>query len=224
MISVIIRTRNEAAWIDRCLTAVAAQSYHDFEIVLVDHASTDGTRTIGERFGCRIVAIGEGEFSYGRAINEGIRAARGDYLAIVSGHCVPLNDQWLQCLRAAFVDDRVAGVYGRQEPLPDSDPVDKRDLWTAFGIERRVQSKDIFFHNANSMIRRDVWERFPFDEHLAGVEDRDWAKRVLSWGYRIVYEPSATVYHYHGIHHGQDASRAERVVRVIELIQNPLRR
>lgn len=224
MISVIIRTRNEAAWISRCLSAVTAQSYHAFEIIVVDNASTDATRDILKRFDCQVVEIGEREFTYGRALNAGISASCGEYLAILSGHCVPLNDQWLQCLRASFDDSRVAGVYGRQEPLPDTDPVDKRDLWTSFGIERRLQRKEIFFHNANSMVRRDVWERFPFDEEIAGVEDRDWAKKVLSWGHRIVYEPSASVYHYHGIHHGQDARRAERVVRVIELIQSTQRR
>jgi len=224
VISVIVRTKNESAWIGRCLSAVAAQNHHAFEIIVVDNASTDGTLDIASRFDCRVVEIAEHDFSFGRALNAGIRASRGEYLALLSGHCIPLNDQWLQCLRASFDDARVAGVYGRQEPLPDTDPVDKRDLWISFGIERRVQRKEIFFHNANSMIRRDLWERFPFDEELAGVEDRDWAKQVLSWGYRIVYEPSASVYHHHGIHHSQDPRRAERVVRVIELIHNTPRR
>ena len=68
------------------------------------------------------------------------------------------------------------------------------------------------------MIRRDLWEALPFDETIAGVEDRDWAKRVLGRGYRVVYEPAASVYHFHGINHGRDQARAARVARVIELI------
>jgi hypothetical protein len=43
---------------------------------------------------------------------------------------------------------------------------------------------------------------------------------VLELGHKVVYEPSASVYHFHGINHGRDAARAARVVRVIELIRD----
>lgn len=218
MISLVIRTKNEAGWIERCLTAIALQDVPDREVVLVDNESTDDTRTLARRFKCRIVTISAGEFTYGRAINLGIARARGDLVAILSGHCVPTHDRWLSALSAHFDDPAVAGVYGRQIPLPDSHPFDKRDLWTTFGVERRVQRKDYMFHNANSMIRRSVWMAVPFDEEISGVEDRDWARKVLARGYQIVYEPLASVYHHHGIHQGLDPDRAERVVRVIQMI------
>ena len=218
MISIVVRTKNESHWIERCLAAVALQDVPDWEVVLVDNASTDGTPRLARRFGCRIVNITTQAFSYGRAINMGIRLAHGELIAILSGHCVPANDRWLSTLAAPFDDPTVAGVYGRQLPLPDSHPFDKRDLWTTFGLERRVQSKDYFFHNANSMIRRSVWTDVPFDEKINGVEDRDWARKVLARGHRIAYEPLASVYHHHGIHQGLDRDRAERVVRVIQMI------
>lgn len=218
MISIVIRTKNEEAWLERCLAAVALQDLPDWEVILVDNASTDDTRRIARRFGCRMLGISDRAFGYGRALNLGVARARGELVAILSGHCIPANDRWLSALSAHFDDPRVAGVYGRQLPLPDSHPFDKRDLWTTFGVERRVQRSDYFFHNANSMIRRADWERVRFDEHLSGVEDRDWARKVLARDQRIVYEPLAAVYHYHGIHQGLDPQRAERVVRVIQLI------
>ncbi len=220
MISVVIRTKNEERWLGRCLTAVSLQGYSPLELILVDNASKDGTVDIAKEFGCRVLSIDDEDFSFGGALNLGIEVAKGKFIAILSGHCIPMNEKWLACLSAAFVDERIAGVYGRQEPLPDSDPFDKRDLWTTFGLERRVQRKDFLFHNANSMIRRRVWEETPFSEEISGVEDRDWAKKVLGKGYTIVYEPSASVYHYHGIHQGRNLERAERVVRVIELMNN----
>jgi glycosyltransferase involved in cell wall biosynthesis len=218
MISIVIRTKNEAHWIERCLAAIALQDVRDREIILVDNASTDGTPALARRFGCRVVNISPRAFTYGRAINVGVRAARGELVAILSGHCVPVHDRWLSTLAAPLDDPSVAGVYGRQLPLPDSHPFDKRDLWTTFGVERRVQARDFFFHNANSMIRRSVWNQLPFDEAINGVEDRDWARKVLARGYRIAYEPLAAVYHHHGIHQGLDPDRAERVVRVIQRI------
>jgi glycosyltransferase involved in cell wall biosynthesis len=218
MISIVIRTKNEAGWIERCLAAVALQDLPEWEVILVDNASTDDTRRIARRFGCRIVSISDRAFGYGRAINRGVARARGDLVAILSGHCIPATDRWLSALAAHFDDPRIAGVYGRQLPLPDSHAFDKRDLWTTFGVERRVQRSDYFFHNANSMIRRDDWRRERFDETISGVEDRDWARKILGRGRRIVYEPLAAVYHYHGIHQGLDPQRAERVVKVIQLI------
>lgn len=218
MISLVIRTRNEASWIEQCLSAIALQDVGDREIVLVDNASTDATRRIARRFGCRIVGISNSRFGYGRALNLGIRHARGELVAILSGHCVPAHDRWLSALSAHFDDPNVAGVYGRQLPFPDSHAFDKRDLWTTFGVERRVQRSDYFFHNANSMIRRSTWRDLPFDEAINGVEDRDWARKVLARGRSIVYEPLAAVFHHHGIHQGLDPQRAERVVRVIQMI------
>ena len=220
MISVVVRTRNERQWIGRCLSALKHQDCGEVEILVVDNESTDGTLDVVRKFECRLLTITAGEFSHGRSINLGIAEAKGEFVAIVSGHCIPVNSHWLRRLRLAFADPAVAGVYGRQEPLPDSSDFDKRDLWTAFGLDRRVQYRDNFFHNANSMIRRNVWQTLPFNETLSGVEDRDWAKRALARGHRVVYEPAAGVYHFHGINHGRDQARATRVARVIELINN----
>ena len=80
---------------------------------------------------------------------------------------MPKDTDWLTRLLDNFKDDpKLAGVYGRQLPVSFTDPVDKRDLLIVFGQDRRVQVKDYFFHNASSMLRRDVWDAFPFDEEV----------------------------------------------------------
>ena len=101
---------------------------------------------------------------------------------------------------------------------PFSDPHDKRDLLTVFGLDRKEQKRDPFFHNANSAIARSTWEKFPFDEQVKNLEDRVWGQEVIDAGRTIVYEPSASVYHWHGIHQGLDQKRAQGVVRVMESI------
>ena len=218
MISVVIRAKNEAGWIRRCLTSVSLQDASPMEVILVDNDSTDDTVNIAQSFGVKILRLPDGEFSFGRALNIGFSKAQGDLMVSLSAHCVPLSNRWLDCLAMNFSAPSVAAVYGRQEPLPDSEDFDKRDLWTTFGVERKIQRRDFFFHNANSAVRRSVWERVPFDESLSGVEDRDWAKKILALGHQIVYEPLASVAHHHGIHQGRNLERCKRVVRVIELI------
>lgn len=218
-IAVVIRTKNEAAWLPKTLPMVLNQTLPPKEIVIVDNDSTDETRAIAERFGIPVIPISDKEFTFGRALNRGIAETDSAWFVSLSAHCVPVDTRWLEALGRHCGDPFVAGVYGRQEPMADSTDFDKRDLWTTFGVEPRLQrGQDYFFHNANALIRREVWARIPFDESLNGVEDRDWAKKALADGYVIQYEPGASVYHKHGIHQGRNEARAKRVVKVIELI------
>ena len=216
-VSIVIRTKNESFWLPKLLFAIENQSYDNIEVIVVDNESEDDSVKIAESFGCRIVNITQTEFTYGRSLNMGIEVATGEYIVLISGHCVPVDDMWITNLVKSFLNnENVVGVYGKQIPLPDSSDFDKRDLWTTFGNERKVQTKDFFFHNANSIIRKDIWDRYPFDEVTKGVEDRLWAKEMISKGYTIVYEPAAVVYHQHGIHQGRCDNRAKRVVNVIK--------
>ena len=78
--------------------------------------------------------------------------------------------------------------------------VDKRDLLTIFGLDKKIQLKDTFFHNANSAFRREIWKKIPFNEKITNIEDRLWGEKVISNGLKIIYEPAASVYHFHGVH------------------------
>lgn len=215
--SIIIRTKNEERWIGACLKSVYEQDYPNFDVVLVDNASND--RTVDKARAYPVTLVNLDQFKPGHAINEGIRHADGEILVCLSGHCIPKGKQWLRNLVAALEDESVAGVYGRQEPLSFSSALDKRDLYLTFGLDRIVQVKDSFFHNANSAFTRRVWERFPFDEQVTNIEDRVWGRAVIDGGLKIIYEPEASVYHFHGIHQDQNPERAQKIVRILEEVE-----
>ncbi len=218
--SIIIRTKNEEKWIRRCLFAVSNQDSNNFEIIVVDNGSTDNTLEIVKQFNVKIVHYNENKYFPGKALNFGFNNSIGEYIVFLSGHCIPLNDKWLERLLVCFKeDDSIAAVYGRQEPLPDSNLFDKRDLWNIFGKEKRLQEEDYFFHNANSIIKREILSQIPFDENLPSIEDQAWAQKIISLGYKIFYEPHASVYHYHGVNQGYNEVRAEKQVEVIELLK-----
>jgi GT2 family glycosyltransferase len=217
-ISIIIRTKNEEKWINSCLRSVFDQDYDNFEVVLVDDHSDDKTLEIASAYPIKLVHYDQ-PFFPGLSLNVGIQASKGEYIVCLSGHCVPVDSNWIKNLVRNFNDPETAAVYGRQEPLPYSSDTDKRDLWTIFGLDKKVQKKDSFFHNANSMVRRDIWNAIPFDEKTTNIEDRIWAKTVIEKGYQIVYEPKASVYHWHGIHQDGNKERLRNVVKIVESLE-----
>ncbi len=217
LISIIIRTRNEERWIGQCLREVFAQEYPNKEVIIVDNESADKTLEKAKQFPVAKILTCR-DYLPGKALNMGIREAKGSSIVCLSGHCIPVNTRWLSELLKNFNDEKVAGVYGRQEPMSFTSNLDKRDLALIFGLDRKVQTKDSFFHNANSMIRRRIWEETPFDEQVTNIEDRVWAQKVLQKGYCLVYEPQARVYHYHGIHQDADPQRCTNVVRIMEAL------
>ncbi len=222
LISIIVRTKNEERWIAHCLKMVYQQKFKDFEVILVDNDSTDHTVSVAERFDLKAV-VSIREFKPGNALNEGIKRSNGKYIVCLSAHCVPKSQEWLSSLLINFEKyPMIAGVYGRQLPVSFTEAIDKRDLITVFGEDFRLQIKDCFFHNANSMIRRDVWERFPFDESVSNIEDRVWGKQVIAAGYKLAYDPEAAVYHHHGLHQGNTPVRAKGVVSIIEQLDTDL--
>ena len=216
MISIIIRTKNEEKWIVKTIRQIKKQTYRDFEIILVDNNSNDKTveKAKNEYPPIKLVMIDD--FLPGLAINKGIAESKGEFISILSAHCIPVNDTWLETLHNNFNSKKVAGVYGRQIPMKFTSSADKRDLLVTFGLDKRVQVKDSFFHNANSMIRRDIWDKIPFDNHATNIEDRIWGKKIIEAGYHIIYEPEAEVYHHHGIHQENNEERLKNVVKIMD--------
>ncbi len=219
-VSIIIRTKNEEKWISHCLKKIFSQTYKNIEIIIVDNYSTDKTLQKIKNFPHKLIKIKK--FLPGRALNFGIQKASGSIIVCLSAHCIPGNNDWLKNLIKPLKKSSVGGVYGRQQPLSYSSISDKRDLITIFGLDKKMQIKDPFFHNANSAFKRSTWKKIPFDEKTTNIEDRIWGKRIISNSLRIIYEPLASVFHWHGVHQDQDPIRASNVVKIIENLDKNL--
>jgi len=103
LVSIIIRTKNEERWIAQALREVFNQDYENFEVIIVDNKSTDKTLEKARQF--KIVKfINCDKYLPGKALNMGIKAASGEYIVCLSGHCVPVNNSWLSNLVRNFKD------------------------------------------------------------------------------------------------------------------------
>lgn len=211
--SIIIRTKNEDKWLEDCINSIKQQDYKHWEIIVVDNYSTDKTLNICLKYNIKVVKIKS--FKPGKAINLGIKASTGNYIVILSAHCIPQTKNWLSNFIAKVNFKRIAAVYGRQIPIKTSSYQTKRDLKIVFGLDEKIQIKDPYFNNANSCIKKNIWLKFPFNDKLTNIEDRIWAKNILKKGWRILYTPNSCVYHYHGIHQDNDKTRLKQTVNIL---------
>ncbi|MCB1153611.1 methyltransferase domain-containing protein [bacterium] len=197
--AVVIRAKNEARMIGETLKRVFAQHFDDFEVIVVDSGSTDGTLDLVRATDAKLVEIKPEDFTYGRALNVGVAATNAPIVAFISAHAWPMDKDWLANLVAPFADDQVAAVTGKPLPHLDCNPFDRRGLLRRYGTDMLYLhvGSSITYSNADAAIRRSDWEAEPFDETLTYSEDIAWANARLAAGRRIVYQPYAAAYHSH---------------------------
>jgi glycosyltransferase involved in cell wall biosynthesis len=197
LVSIIIRCYNEREHIGRLLHGINEQTVDDVEIILVDSGSTDGTIEVAEQFDVdEIVYIDPENFSFGRALNYGCEAANGEYCVIASAHVYPKRDDWIERLLEKFEED-IALVYGKQRGN-NVTTFSENQIFEQWFPKQDIERQDHpFCNNANAAIRRELWEEYPYDERLTGLEDVDWAKRVQKDGYDISYASEAEIIHVH---------------------------
>lgn len=218
--SIVIRTLDEARYLDELLVAIEQQELGPFqvEVVVIDSGSTDGTLQIAERHGCVITHITREQFSFGRSLNMGCAVARGDILVLISGHCVPADRQWLRELCQPIATGQVDYSYGKQIGGPESHFSECRIFGKYFPEQSRIPQDGFFCNNANSAISRTAWERYRFDENVTGLEDMELAQRLHRDGGHIGYVAEACVHHHHSESWKQVQRRFEREALALQRI------
>jgi len=197
VLSIVIRCYNEQKSIGRLLTGIKQQTFKDVEIIVVDSGSTDATVSIARRFSVKVIQIRPEDFSFGYSLNVGCQAAQGDIIVIASAHVYPVYIDWLAKLIAPFDDPRIALVYGKQRGNEKTQFSEHQVFAKWFPEATDLDQGHPFCNNANAAIRKSLWRQYPYDESLTGLEDLDWAERVMQSGYKISYQAEALVVHVH---------------------------
>jgi rhamnosyltransferase len=220
LVSVVIRTLNEETYLRELLTAIHRQEQTDFsvEVVIVDSGSTDRTLEIAESFGARITTIQKSGFTFGRSLNLGCDFANGDIFVLISGHCIPVNNDWLANLIAPLMSGDAGYSYGRQRGR-NSTKYSERQLFDKyFPASSRLQTEEFFCNNANSAILKSVWEKYSFNEEVTGLEDMYLSKQYVADRGVIAYVAEAPVFHIHNESWSQTKRRYEREALALQVI------
>lgn len=198
-VSVVIPAYNAAWCVARAIDSVLAQGFRDFELIVVDDGSTDGTAAVLSRYGDALRVLSKMNGGLSSARNAGIRAARGRYVAFLDA-----DDWWL----ADKLERQVALMEARPELAFCSaaarieDPAGKSlGEWRCGGgpgtALEAIFTVNAFVAGSGSAVlaRRDALDQTGgFDEKLRSLEDIDMWMRLAAVGdYACIADPLAII-------------------------------
>lgn len=194
-VSVIIPTYNRADLVQEAVASVLAQSFRDFEVLVVDDGSTDGTEAALAPYASRLRLLRrESRGGVSAARNTGIKAARGEWLAFLDS-----DDLWLP--------DKLSRQLAYLARHPELNLCQTEETWVRGGVRvnpplshRKVGGR-IFFPSLERCLvspsavilhRRLFEEHGGFDEDLPAAEDYDlWLR--LAWRYEVGLLPEPLI-------------------------------
>lgn len=182
-VAAVVRTRNSAGSLPRCLASLREQSV-PVNIIAVDSGSTDDTLLVLDGSADQVVHMRQEDFSYGRSLNVGFEAAGAAQVVLVlSSHCELAGPLHLEKALRLHEDSSVAATCGSAVAADGRliQGVHRAWTWPEAGNPWWGLS------NHCATYRRDVFEKHRFDESIVASEDKHWARRVHEAGYSIAY-------------------------------------
>lgn len=216
-VSIVIPHRNRCAFLERLLQSIAAQRLPEgmtLEAVVVDNGSEDGSVETARRAGCRVLELGRNE-GVSRALNRGIEAAAGQWIALVNND-VELSPDWvaqlLEALSSPAAETANGLWFATGKTLNDQnrgfidgagDAICRGGASWRLGHDRADGPlfdavRQTYFPSATATVfRRDFFARIGGLEEsfFAYLEDIDLGLRAAIEDLPGLYVPSAVAYH-----------------------------
>lgn len=206
-ISVIVPIYNVEKFLPACVNSLLAQTFSDFELILVDDGSPDGCPALCDRFAlqdARIHVIHRANGGLSAARNSGIEVARGETIAFVDSDDL-VHPEYLEQLYTALMDSGAdLAVCGVEDVNEDgtSFPSPERTLPSKEGtFSGRELMHEFFDHNAtyytvawNKLYKRSLWDKLRYPEGL--VHEDDAVAHLLYWNCATVVCLKTPLYFY----------------------------
>lgn len=185
-LSIITINRNNAAGLEKTMCSVATQTFKDFEYIIVDGASTDGSVEVIKKLEpefAHLKWVSEPDTGIYNAMNKGMRMASGEYFQILnSADCLASEDVVERMLSALENTGYPSILYGNMiKCFPDG----KKLLDSSFAgrdITMLGMYKGTLNHDP-AYIRRDLFEKYGYyDENLKIVSDWKWYMQAIILG------------------------------------------
>ncbi len=207
--SIVVRSCNEGWALRETLPALKAQNYRNWQLIVIDSGSTDGSVELIRRANPQhFIQIRKEDYNPSRVMNHGMELASAGMGIFLNADATPQGDNWLRPLVMHLLEPSTAAVFGRQIPRPDCQAVYACDYERCFGANPEWATWEHFFSMVSSGIRKDIWAKRGFLESLQYSEDDEYTRWCKAQGYKVVYCPESVVMHSHNYTREQAYRRA----------------
>lgn len=193
-ISIITITYNSVKMLNRALESVQSQTYPDIEHIIVDGASTDGTREMIEAYAKKhpnVRWISEPDEGIYNALNKGIRMAKGDVIGFLHSDDVLFSPDSIGNIAAAFEQEKAEIVYGDLQYCNGAKVVRR---WRSNTFSPSSLKYGWMPPHPTVYVRREVYEQVgPYDDWFRISADYDMMLRIFKAGYKTCYLPEVIV-------------------------------
>jgi glycosyltransferase involved in cell wall biosynthesis/GT2 family glycosyltransferase len=223
-VSIVINTLNRATLLASALAALRGLDYPNFEVVVVNGPSTDGTEALLETWAgkVRIARCEEANLSVSR--NIGIAHAAGEIVVFIDDDAAP-HPKWLSRLAGAFRDPDIGGAGGFtvdntgvawQARKTVCDRFGAAYPMSAFFDERTLNHPGLAFYpsllGTNCAFRASALRQIGGFDHAFAyfLDETDVCLRLIDAGWKLAYEPGALIFHQFAESHIRAADRVPR--------------
>lgn len=178
LISIIIPTFNSAAYIRECLESVFAQTFQDYEVIVVDDGSTDETSSIVQGFGPRVRFVAQENKGPAVARNHGISLAKGAWISFLDSDDLWLPDKLEKQTRFALDHPEYGLITTEASSFDESGVLAPRMKARVYNIRNGLVVRDLLFGNwvqtSGVMVRRECFEKVGKFHEERGLRGTDW--------------------------------------------------
>jgi glycosyltransferase involved in cell wall biosynthesis len=212
-VSVIVTSHNYGEFMEECLQSIEDQTYKNFEILVVDDASTDNTVEIANKFCCNVVLQLAEHVGTTQANIAGIQEAKGQYICFVNADDT-IDPMYLErCVLAIESDHTVAIVYTDSHQFGNGK--DNDVYFPEYNLPTLQKSNFIL---GSSLFRREAYFKVGgFDTTLAGMEDYDLWLSICENGWDAKHVPGA-LYHYRS--HANNRTNIMDIAKEFDIIHD----
>ena len=221
-VSVVIPTLNAATEIDDLLGSLVQQTLMPVDIIVIDSQSDDDTVSKAKKYDdVRVIEIRRSEFNHGLTRHFAAMQTCGDYICFLTQDAVPSDEHYLENLVAPMLrDSEIALVSARQIPKKDARRFEQLVRNFNYHEQSSVRSKadlskygikTFFASDACSAYRRSAYAACGGFPQVNTNEDMLMAALLIAAGWKVAYEPSASVYHSHNLTLKQQYNRNKQI-------------
>lgn len=208
LVSIIIVNWNAYKYLKKCIDSILKQTYRNFEIIIVDNASSDDSVEFIETNYSKLLLIkNKDNVGFAQGNNIGISHSRGEFIALFNPDAVA-DPEWLSNLVSILKNSEktaatagkifyLGNEFGKNAVFCTWSKIDPITAFTVNFFDNEPQAEVDYLSGAAMLVKKSVIDKIgEIDpEYFLYFDETDWCARMIRAGYNLIYVPKAIAWH-----------------------------